>query len=401
MKKNIWRIRWGLALAVWLLGFCAGSASGSASGSAIAALPDPVRFGAVVEQGDLESVREWLESGLSPDFIADRVGSGLMVAAWEGNIAMMELFLKHGARIGLSNRHDEQALQLAAWRGHLEAVKWLLAHGASVNRPGQRWNALHYAAFADHKEIARLLIARGAEVNSRAPNGSTALMMTAREGRDELARMLLDAGADPQASNEQGDSALTWAMRHKHFRIAQMVSTAPAFAKAVQAPPESFGAAVRSRQAPPEIEEILRQMRLLQATGKPVDDLRKTLFDAVARFKQGSEKIEIGKTPPGKSAKRGKPQVLVITARRGQGKQAAGERAELVYARNVSIPLEGKATRRGASPAKETAQIPNDVPSILEQMARAHAAGKPVDELRKAFFEAVARIKKGEADSSR
>lgn len=383
-----------MALAVWLLGLCAGSASGPASGSAIAALPDPVRFGAAVEQGDLESVREWLASGLSPDFIADRVGSGLMVAAWEGNIAMMELFLKHGARIDLSNRHDEQALQLAAWRGHVKAVEWLLAHGASVNRPGQRWNALHYAAFADRREIVRLLIELGADINARAPNGSTVLMMTAREGRDELARMLLDAGADARASNENGDTALTWAMRHKKFGIAQMVATAPEFAKAAQAPPESFGAAVRSQPAPPEIEEILRQIRLVQATGKPADDLRKALFEAVARFKKDSQRVVIDQVSPGKISRHGKPKALVITAQRGQGKIAGGERAELVYAPMVSIPLEGKAPQKA-----DSTPMPTEVPDILERMARARAAGKPVDDLRKALFEAVARFKKGGSDS--
>ncbi len=369
MKRVVWRVRWAMGLAVWLLAFTLTS---------LAAQPDPVRFGVAVEQGDLASVGEWLETGLSPDFMADRVGSGLMVAAWEGNIAMMELFLKHGARIDLSNRYDEQALPLAAWRGHLEAVKWLLAHGASVNRPGQRWNALHYAAFADRREIARLLIERGADINARAPNGSTALMMTAREGREELARQLLEGGADAQANNENGDSALTWAMRQKNFRIAQMVSSTAEFTKAAQAAPESFGVAVRSQPAPPEIEEILRQIRLVQATGRPADDLRKMLFEAVARFKQDSQRVVIDKVQPGKIARRGKPRALLITAKRGQGKQPAGERVELVYDQKID----------------DKSIIPTDVPGILEQMARARAAGKPVEHLRKALFEAVARFKK-------
>ena len=384
MRPAVWRVCRAIGLAVWLLA--------CNSWAALAAHPDPVRFGVAVELGDLASVREWLETGLSPDFMADRVGSGLMVAAWEGNIAMMELFLQHGARIDLSNRHDEQALQLAAWRGHLEAVKWLLAHGASVNRPGQRWNALHYAAFADRREIARLLIEQGADINARAPNGSTALMMTAREGREELARQLLEAGADTRASNENGDSALTWAMRQKNFRIAQMVSSTAEFAKAAQAAPESFGVAVRSQPAPPEIEEILRQIRLVQATGRPADDLRKMLFEAVARFKQGSQRVVIDKVRPGKIAKRGKLKALVITAKRGQGRQEGGERAELVFAPK-EVPL-------GDAPKKvETSQMPTEVPDILERMARARAAGKPVEDLRKALFEAVARFKKGGTDS--
>lgn len=378
MRKWMWRAVLALGLVAGLL-----------ADVAWAARPDPVSFGAAVEQGDLAGVKAWLDAGLEPDFMADRIGSGLMVAAWEGNVAMMELFLSHGARIDLANRYDEQALQLAAWRGQRPAVEWLLAHGATANRAGARWSALHYAVFAGHPDIAQLLIERGAEVNARAPNGSTPLMMAAREGREKLARQLLDAGADPTATNESGESALLWAMRHEHFGIARMVSSAAEFAKAAQAAPESFGPAVRSQPAPPEIEEILRQIRFAQMAERPVAELRRKLFEAVARFRKDSQREIVGKKSPVKAAKRisrGKPTALVITARRGQGKGA--ERAELVYAPK-EVPLGD-----GDLPLP-----PTEVPAILERIARERAAGRSTEVLRKALFEAVARFKKGASDS--
>ena len=58
-----------------------------------AAAPDPVKFGVAIEVGDTRSAKAWLEEGLDPNFLADRIGTGLMIAAWEGNIAMMELFV--------------------------------------------------------------------------------------------------------------------------------------------------------------------------------------------------------------------------------------------------------------------------------------------------------------------
>lgn len=345
--------------------------------SARAELPDPVRFGVVVEQGDLETVKEWLKQGLPADFIADRVGSGLMIAAWEGNVAMMELFLQQGAQVNLSNRYDEQALQLAAWRGHADAVKWLLAHGAAVTRNGQ-WSALHYAAFADRQEIVRMLLEHGAQINGRAPNGSTALMMAAREGREELARQLMSAGADPRLTNDSGESALVWAMRHEHYKLAQLVSSTAEFAKAAQAPPENFGPRTRSTPAPSEIDEILRQIRLAEAAGQPVAALKKTLFEAVARFKKDSRKLVIDKAHTGKPIRHGKPQALRITAKRKAGTTAASERAELVYPRTND----------------ETPSRPGDVSDILEQIAHARAAGRPLGDLRKALLEAVERFKK-------
>ena len=64
------------------------------------------------------------------DALADRIGTGLMLAAWEGNLPMMELLVSRGADVNKTNEVGEQALLIAAWRGRLDVVKWLLAHGA-------------------------------------------------------------------------------------------------------------------------------------------------------------------------------------------------------------------------------------------------------------------------------
>ena len=114
-----------------------------------------------------------------------------MIAAWTGgNIELMELFHVRGANPRRSNNNGEQAIQLAAWNGQTEAVRWLLDHGAVLNRDGKHWDALHYAVFNGHTKLAAELIQRGADVNARTPNGSTALMLAAREGND-AARLLL------------------------------------------------------------------------------------------------------------------------------------------------------------------------------------------------------------------
>ena len=126
------------------------------AGAASAALPDPVTFGWAVERNDFKQVTAWLDEGLDPEFQGNQFGSGLMIAAWKGNIPMMALFIERGANPRRANRNGEQALQLAAWNGHAEAVKWLLDHGAAINREGNYWGALHYAVFNGHAELARL-----------------------------------------------------------------------------------------------------------------------------------------------------------------------------------------------------------------------------------------------------
>lgn len=347
-----------------------------------AGLPDATRFGVVMELGNLSQAREWLDEGLSPDFMADRIGSGLMIGAWEGNIPMMELFLSRGAQINLSNANGEQALQMAAWQGHLKAVEWLLDHGAGLNREGNHWSALHYAVFAGRKEVVRLLMARGADVNAKAPNKSTVLMMAAREGHEDLARELLAAGADPRPVNDWGDNALTWAMRQNNLMIAKLVAVAPTeFAEAVRAPREFFGKPVRSTPAPQELSEILKEIRIARAQGKSVDDLEQALFAMAAKLKAKAQAESV--------ARKGAPTALYITASRSRGAQAAGEKAELNYAGADKARGSGSA---GATPASRTGG--SDVSDILYRLRRAQAEGKPVDELRQALLDAVARSAK-------
>ena len=70
-----------------------------------------------------------------PTTLGNRIGSGLMIGAWEGKLDLMRLFISRGADIDQLNANGESALALAAWRGQLEAVKWLLERGpASTHR---------------------------------------------------------------------------------------------------------------------------------------------------------------------------------------------------------------------------------------------------------------------------
>lgn len=343
--------------------------------------PDATRFGHAIEVGDIRAATKWLDEGLDPDFEADSLGTGLMIGAWEGNIPLMELFFSRGADINHVSRIGEQALMLAALKGHDQAVRWLVEHGAQVNRSGKQWSALHYAIFAGHQGIVRFLIERGADVDGRTTNDSTALMLTARQGHEDLARLLLQSGADPKPANDWGDTALSWAMSHRNLRIARLVGAAldavppdaasSSFAQAAQKPPGTFAAPAGSVAAPPEIDDHLQRLRLAEARGQPTKDLRRELFEAIARFKaQGTPAA----TAANQARNAAPPKALVVTAKRAK---AGRERAELVYD-------EGKAVQ---------APGPAGVSAILARIRDAQARGKPVGELRRALREAVERYK--------
>lgn len=347
------------------------------SSLAQAGLPDPVAFGVAIELGKVAAARGWLDEGLPPDTEADRIGTGLMIGAWEGNIAMMELFLARGADIHRVNRHGEQALQLAAWRGQIEAVRWLLDHGASASRADRAWSALHYAVFAGHDAVARLLIERGADINARAPNDATVLMMAAREGREGLARALVEAGADTRLKNDRGDTAFSWAMRNGNLRIASLVSPPEEFAEAVKAPPERYVRPRKSAPAPSEISRLLKQLREAEAAGQPTEAVRQALMDAIEKFRKEARPLDKASTTAPKVS-RGK--ALVITASRSGG----GERAEVVTTTPARMDWNYEESRLA------------ELTTLMRQLDEAEKAGRPkaeVAKLRGAVLEAYRRMK--------
>jgi hypothetical protein len=220
-----------------------------------------------MELGDLSQAEKWLDAGMPPDFMGSRIGSGLMIGAWEGKIDLMRLFISRGADINKLNSNGESAIALAAWRGNLEAVKWLLERGARINAPKRQWSALHYAVFAGHAEVADYLIEQGADIDAQSTNGSSVLMMAVYEGHQQLARKLIEKGADRTPKNEWGDGALEWAMRHNRLEIARMVSNPEEFNIAVSQPKEKWGEPTRSLRTSKDLENLLNIRETLVKRG--------------------------------------------------------------------------------------------------------------------------------------
>jgi len=353
--------------------------------------PDPVRFEFAVERGDLRMVRRWLEQGLHPEYEAAHIGTGLMVAAWYGNIEMMALFVEHGADVRRVNRHGEQPLQLAAWGGHLEAVQWLLERGAPLDRQGNQWSALHYAVFNGHGKVARDLMSRGANINARAPNGATPLMMAAREGHLELARDLLEAGANASLQSDWGDNALTMAMRYNHLRLAKMIASPEEFAVAVKAPPASFGEASRSAALPPTVDAIMREIRAAEAEGRPSEELHARLRAAVNELRRPSPQPLAQRPVP----RPYQPRSMVITARRSQ---PAAERVQVVVdgapaaAASASAAVGGKPAG-GAAAARERSLAATRAADLSRQIRLREAQGLPAEELHQQLQQAVEAMK--------
>ncbi len=344
-------------------------------------LPDPVSFSVAIERGDLKQAREWLDAGLPADFEGRMIGTGLMIGAWEGNIPMMELFLSRGADINKVNAFGEQALLHATWKGRLDAVRWLVEHGARLNREGREWAALHYAAFAGHGGIVDYLLERGADLNALSTNGSTPLMMAAREGQESIAKVLLKAGARRDIVNERGDDAMRWAMRYNHLQIAREIAGNETFAEAATQPRAFWGRPVRSQAAPDRADLLLAQARKMEAAGRRNDAL-KLYRAALAAIRQADAGAQNTSAPV--RAATG----MVISARRGKpGAQTAALNYATPAAGIDSTKVGAGDTATGASAAQ--ADIADD---WLRRAREFEAAGRRKEALQ-AYRQAAAALR--------
>lgn len=297
-----------------------------------AALPTPTAFVTNLELGDLDQAKAWLDAGLPPDFMGSRIGSGLMIGAWEGNIDMMRLFISRGADINRMNGNGETAIILAAWRGQLAAVKWLLERGARLNAPPRQWSALHYAVFAGHREVVDYLLAQGADINARSTNGSSVLMMAIYEGREDLARLLVEKGAERGVRNDWGDGALEWAMRYNQLNIARMITNPEEFNIAVSQPKETWGEPQRSLRMSKELEDLMEMREKLVERGESTAAIEKRI---------AIERVRIMRAEADRQPAPQRAVTMEITASR---KAPQEQSATIVYEK------EGKAAAKGKSP---------------------------------------------------
>jgi tetratricopeptide (TPR) repeat protein len=343
-------------------------------------LPDRVRFSIVVELGDVSTARDWLDAGLPPDFEGNLIGTGVMIGAWEGNIPMMELFVSRGADINKVNSNGEQALLHAAWKGKLDAVRWLVERGARLNRQGKQWGALHYAAFGGHADVVAYLLERGADINALSTNGSTPLMMAAREGKESIAKSLLAAGARSDIVNEYGDDALRWAMRNNNLKIAQEIAGQEKFAAAAAQPKASWGPPVRSQPVPDRADMMLAQARKMEAAGRR-DEALKLYRAALAAIRQSEARA--GKASTSKRATTG----MVITAKRGK----PGEQTTALNYATPAAGIEPEKIGAGVTASSAAADAADD----WLRRAREHEAAGRRKEALQAYRQAAASLRGG------
>lgn len=150
-------------------------------------------------------------AGLEIDATDESGRTPILVAADNGQAALVELLIRNNANLDRMDDAGSSAVLLAAERGHAEVVRALIKAGANVEQldaSGQ--SALHLAAWNGADEVVSELLSFSDLLDLKTQTGYTALHAAAWNGHAQVIRKLLEAGADPNASDSDG-----WTPLHK------------------------------------------------------------------------------------------------------------------------------------------------------------------------------------------
>lgn len=207
-----------LAIAAALvLGGCSSTpqVDDAASGPVAMAGPEEnwANFSGAVDRDRSDVVEFMVRQGINPNMIVKGGDPALVRAIRMESWSVVETLLNApGIDVDTASEYGETALMLAAFKGNMKLVQTLLDKGASVNRVGG-WTPLHYAATQGHDDIVKLLIEKGARVNVQTAAGVTPLYMAARKPSRQVVMTLLKAGAWRDLCNDKNQSPADAALK--------------------------------------------------------------------------------------------------------------------------------------------------------------------------------------------
>lgn len=271
-----------------------------------------------------------IERGADPNSEDENGMTRLHLAALNGETAVVEMLLQHGAEIK-TDHFACTALHFAVWNAHGEITTLLLRSGADPNarnrhgvtpldfmcrqkRPlglksvsetldsllecGARyskdddgWLPIHLAAHRGRHEVVSAFLDQGYSVNAQDDDGRTPLLLAVRENHTETAELMLRRGADSNIADKFGETPLRKAIEAGSDELIKTLMQQGAEITAV----DEYGMTCLDwlKRLRPRLLEPLLGVRAIEnvASGPDVAVLKRSAAERAARIrknKQGS-----------------------------------------------------------------------------------------------------------------
>jgi len=161
-------------------------------------------------------------------------------AAEDNNIEIVKLFLDTGVSPNVVGIYGATAIRAAVEYNHIEMVEYLLSRGASPNQTSLNQSILAIAIYGGYMDIAKLLLDSGANVNTPSMYGTTLLMNLVIYSRSEAVKFLIkeSKSLDLDAMDDMGMSALAYAVEYADNTTENLLLGAGANPKAKSKAPK-------------------------------------------------------------------------------------------------------------------------------------------------------------------
>lgn len=189
-------------------------------------MSDQINLFSIITSGDLPGLKRSLANGASLDIRDERGATPLFVAAFHGQLRIVEFLLQQGVDVNEGNQVKFTPLMAAAREKRVDVTEVLLAAKADTELQAQAgMKALHcslmdtvpksgnrpYETETRLIGILKLFKRYGANLNTRGQRGNTPLMDAAWWNLVHAVEFLLAEGANPDDSDNKGQTATDYA----------------------------------------------------------------------------------------------------------------------------------------------------------------------------------------------
>ncbi|XP_046562348.1 inversin-like [Haliotis rubra] len=117
----------------------------------------------------------------------------VMIAAEKGHKEVVELLVRHGANLLLSDKHGDNTLHRTCNGGHFDVVKYVLClNSVDINSTGwKKRTPVMIAADYGHKEVVELMVKNEANFSLRDEDGKSILDFARQGGYLEVVQYVM------------------------------------------------------------------------------------------------------------------------------------------------------------------------------------------------------------------
>ncbi|GAB1313192.1 NACHT-NTPase sigma domain-containing protein [Madurella fahalii] len=150
--------------------------------------------------------------------LIERIGSGL---------ERVKQRFRGTDRVNSADKYGRTPLTYAVWSGNVAVVKLLIKAGAKVDLKDEIWGTpLSYAICSGHKEVAELLFRKKTQVDSVDDIIKKLLLSAASEGDEAVVELLLGTDrVDVEVKDRSGQTPLSHAAENGHTAVVNMLLT--------------------------------------------------------------------------------------------------------------------------------------------------------------------------------